>query len=65
MLVLLGAVPGTAGGQQLPGGFRLGGGVYLYHFQPLDVEGVENETEIYAVFVDLDRSLNFVLLLQF
>lgn len=48
------AVP--AGAQELPGGLELSGGVYLYHHQPLDLAGVDETTEIYALFLDLDRS---------
>lgn len=33
----------------------VGGGVYLYHYAPLDLPGVEHETEIYAAFVNVDH----------
>lgn len=52
--VVLLAAP--AGAQELPGGLELSGGIYLYHHQPLDLTGVDATTEVYALFLDLDRS---------
>lgn len=46
----------AAAAQELPGGLELSGGVYLYHFQPLGLEGAEANSEIYALFLNLDRS---------
>ena len=34
---------------------RVGGGVYLYHYAPLDLPGADDRTEIYAAFVDADH----------
>lgn len=34
---------------------EVGGGVYLFHYAPLDLEGVDDETEIYAAFVTVDH----------
>lgn len=50
------AAPGAAAAQELPGGVQVGGGVYLWHFQPLGLPGVDEKSEIYAAFVNLDRS---------
>jgi len=55
-LLLLAAAAGPAGAQELPGGFELSGGVYLYHYQPLELEGVEANSEIYALYLNVDRS---------
>lgn len=57
-LVLAAALIGAApvAGQELPGDFELGGGVYLFHHQPLGVEGAEANSEIYAFHLDLDRT---------
>lgn len=44
-----GAVPGSDG-------LELSGGIYLYHYAPVDLEGAEAETEVYALYLDLDRS---------
>lgn len=54
LLLALTFVPGTASGQEL-GGFELSGGVYLYHFAPIDLDGVDDKTEVYALFVNVDR----------
>lgn len=37
------------------GGFELSGGVYLYHYAPVDVDGADDKTEVYALFVEVDR----------
>lgn len=34
---------------------RVGGGVYLYHYAPVDLVGADDHTEIYAAFVDVDH----------
>lgn len=34
---------------------EVGGGVYLFHYAPLDLEGVDDRTEIYAAFVEVDH----------
>lgn len=31
------------------------GGIYLFHYQPIDLSGVSPKTEVYAAFVTLDR----------
>lgn len=48
--------PAAAGAQELPGGLELSGGIYLYHYQPLDLAGVDELTEVYALFLNLDRT---------
>jgi len=42
--------------QELPGGLRLSGGVYLYHYAPVDLQSGHEKTEIYALFLNLDRT---------
>lgn len=34
---------------------RVGGGIYLYHYAPVDLAGADDHTEIYAAFVDVDH----------
>jgi hypothetical protein len=48
-LVLLGSALAAQG---RPG---LRGGVYLFHYQPIDLAGVEPNTEIYAAFATMER----------
>lgn len=50
-------IPAPAGAQShLPGDVELSGGIYLYHFAPLDVPDVNDRTEVYALYLNLDRS---------
>lgn len=45
----------TSDGLQLP--FDLSGGIYLFHFAPLSVDGAQARTEVYAFFLDVDREI--------
>lgn len=47
-LLLLTAVPGVAQGPEV------GGGIYLFRYQPVDLEGVDAYNEIYAAYATLD-----------
>ncbi len=42
-------------GESVAGELGLSGGIYLYQYAPLDLEGVQMKTEIYALYLDLDR----------
>ena len=44
------------GPADLPAG--LSGGIYLFHYAPLAMEEARARTEVYALFVDLDRAWN-------
>lgn len=48
--------PAPADSQETSGAFELSGGIYLYHHQPVDVAGADNLTEVYALYLDLDRT---------
>lgn len=47
--------PSPLGAQDPPGETGVGGGLYLFHYQPVDLEGAESNTEVYAAFVTLDH----------
>lgn len=52
-------LPVAAAAQEGAGGdsrTEVGGGVYLYHYAPLDLEEVDDHTEIYAAYVDVDHA---------
>jgi hypothetical protein len=55
ILFFLASVAGQPLRAQEIGGFELSGGAYLYHYAPMDVAGAEDKTEVYALFVSLDR----------
>lgn len=48
--------PAVAAGQQVSPGTRVGGGVYLFHYQPVELPEGEAKTEVYAAFLDVGRS---------
>lgn len=51
-----GKAAGQAGRTALPTG--VSGGLYLFHYAPLRLEGARARTEVYALFLDLDRAWN-------
>lgn len=56
-LAALAALPAAAAAQEGGGpGTDVGGGVYLYHYAPVDLEGVDDRTEIYAAFLTVDHT---------
>ncbi len=56
LLLLTPAAPRGLVAQELFEGFELGGGIYLFHFAPIDLEGADANTEVYALFLNVDRS---------
>lgn len=48
--------PRAARAQPDAGGFDFGGGIYLFHYQPVDLDGADERTEIYALYLDVDRT---------
>ncbi len=51
----LAVLVGGAAAAQGQDSTRLGGGIYLFHYRPIDLSGVEPKTEVYALFATLDR----------
>jgi hypothetical protein len=49
-------LPVPTAAQDLPGDVEISGGTYLYHFQPLDLDGADERTEVYALYLNLDRT---------
>ena len=52
VLAVLLASAGAAPGQDST---RVSGGVYLFHYRPIDLSGVDPKTEVYALFATFDR----------